>query len=174
MLLSENIVSKVTMTILNGLVILDPFSDSLFGDTVFFHDWVVCFNGYSVIVLYHTTSSYLSGEETNSSDDADQEMPTSSSSHLDTMMYSAMSLLQHLQENNQYEIALKVLLTSLGSCLQHFVANTTSLDLLCDKVGDLTFCLILKGVIAPDARFASGFTFYHFSKHKTVLYRFMQ
>ena len=32
----------------------------------------------------------------------------------------------------------------------------------------------LKAARAPDARFASGFTFYHLSKHKTVLYRFMQ
>ena len=31
-----------------------------------------------------------------------------------------------------------------------------------------------KAARAPDARFASGFTFYHLSKHKTVLYRFIQ
>ena len=59
--------------------------------------------------------------------------PPSSHSYLEIASLSAMSLIQHLQENNQYEIAMKVLLVSLGSCLQHFVTNTCRIE-LCDKV----------------------------------------
>ena len=33
---------------------------------------------------------------------------------------------------------------------------------------------LFKVARAPDARYSSVFTFYHLSKHKTVLYRFMQ
>ena len=33
---------------------------------------------------------------------------------------------------------------------------------------------LLKGERVGHARFSSGFTFYHFSKHKTVLYLFTQ
>ncbi|XP_072031588.1 kinetochore-associated protein 1-like [Amphiura filiformis] len=59
-------------------------------------------------------------------------IPDSTPSHMEIVSSSAMCLIQHLQENNQYEIALKVLLSSLGSCLQHFVSNTSSME-LCDK-----------------------------------------
>ena len=53
-------------------------------------------------------------------------------------------------------------------------AAELNLQQFCCKMEGKTPGKAVKVARAPDARFASGFTFYHLSKHKTVLYRFMQ